>query len=97
MKIMDRLSRLLGRRSEAKIESESERFVDAEIHVNADGHVEHLADFSASLLHHTVDPDEDTPLHAATRNVVLSRIRAAPSAHLGHLTFEGQGAFSSQC
>ena len=29
--------------------------------------------------------------------LVLSRIRAAPSAHLGHLAFEGQGAFSSQC
>ncbi len=29
--------------------------------------------------------------------LVLSRIRAAPSARLGHLAFEGQGAFSSQC
>ena len=29
--------------------------------------------------------------------LVLSRIRAAPNARLGHLTFEGQGAFSSQC
>ena len=27
--------------------------------------------------------------------VDLSRICAAPSARLGHLTFEGQGAFSS--
>ena len=38
-----------------------------------------------------LDPDE---VEAA---VVLSRIRAAPSARLGHLAFEGQGAFSSQC
>ena len=27
----------------------------------------------------------------------LSRICAAPSARLGHLAFEGQGAFASQC
>jgi GSH-dependent disulfide-bond oxidoreductase len=27
----------------------------------------------------------------------LSRICAAPSARLGHLAFEGQGAFTSQC
>ena len=30
---------------------------------------------------------------ALGRNVVLSRIRAAPSARLGHMAFEGQGAF----
>jgi len=30
-------------------------------------------------------------------DVDLSRICAAPSACLGHLTFEGQGAFASQC
>lgn len=29
--------------------------------------------------------------------LVLSRICAAPSARLGHLAFEGQGAFTSQC
>ena len=28
--------------------------------------------------------------------VVISRIHAAPSARLGHLAFEGQGAFASQ-
>jgi hypothetical protein len=27
----------------------------------------------------------------------LSRICAAPSARLGHLAFESQGAFASQC
>lgn len=92
MKIIDRLYRLLGRRSKAKIESESERFVDAEIHVNADGHVEHLADFSASLLHHTVDPDEDTPLHAATRNgdSILVDTLNRVDAKLGKLNLDGQ-------
>ena len=29
--------------------------------------------------------------------LVLSRIRAAPSAHLGHFAFESQGAFPAQC
>lgn len=29
--------------------------------------------------------------------IVLSRICAAPSARLGNLAFEGQGAFASQC
>lgn len=32
-----------------------------------------------------------------SREVILSRLRAAPRACLGHLTFEGQGAFASQC
>ena len=31
------------------------------------------------------------------RRLVLSRIRAAPRARLGHLAFEGQVAFPSQC
>jgi transposase-like protein len=31
------------------------------------------------------------------KDLVLSRIRAAPSARLGHLAFECQGAFPSQC
>jgi hypothetical protein len=30
-------------------------------------------------------------------NLDLARIRAAPSARLCHLAFEGQGAFASQC
>jgi hypothetical protein len=31
------------------------------------------------------------------RELDLSCIYAAPSARLGHLAFEGQGAFASQC
>ena len=31
------------------------------------------------------------------QGLVLSRIRAAPNARLSHLSFEGQGAFASQC
>ncbi len=31
------------------------------------------------------------------RRLVLSRIRAAPRARLGHLAFEGQVAFPCQC
>jgi nitrile hydratase len=36
-------------------------------------------------------------LPPAWYKVVLSRICAAPTARLGHLAFEGQGAFASQC
>ena len=32
-----------------------------------------------------------------TAEVDLSRIRSAPNARLSHLSFEGQGAFPSQC
>ncbi len=39
----------------------------------------------------------DLLLGLTEARMVLSRIRAAPSARLGHLAFEGQGAFSSQC
>ena len=34
---------------------------------------------------------------ALVHELVLSRICAAPSARLGYLAFEGQGAFASQC
>lgn len=34
---------------------------------------------------------------AVKADLDLSRICAAPSARLGHLAFEGQGAFASQC
>ena len=39
----------------------------------------------------------DLLLGLTEARMVLSLIRAAPSARLGHLSFEGQGAFSSQC
>ena len=35
--------------------------------------------------------------HVSKGQLDLSRICAAPSARLGHLAFEGQGAFASQC
>ena len=36
-------------------------------------------------------------LIVAALRLVLWRVCAAPSARLGHLTFEGRGAFPSQC
>ena len=42
-------------------------------------------------------PDEVKARIVAESLVVLSLIYAAPSARLGHLAFEGHGAFSSQC
>ena len=39
----------------------------------------------------------DLSMQADLLRVDLSRICAAPTARLGHLAFEGQGAFASQC
>lgn len=44
-----------------------------------------------------IPPKGDKPGAADIAELDLSRICAAPSARLGHLAFEGQGAFSSQC
>ena len=38
-----------------------------------------------------------TPRRWVREDLDLSRICAAPSARLGHVAFEGQGAFASQC
>ena len=42
-------------------------------------------------------PDQSCAAADAIARVDLSRICAAHSARLGHLAFEGQGAFASQC
>ncbi len=44
-----------------------------------------------------LDKSLDGPRRPVSHALVLSRICAAPSPRLGHLTFEGQGAFASQC
>ena len=66
------------------------------------------ADFVASYVNYYVcngavisaefgDAEADEQARATLAGLVLSRIRSAPSARLGHLAFEGQGAFSSHC
>lgn len=67
MKIMDRLSRLLGSRAQGASEPETHLLGPVEIRLISDGHLERLADFAASPCLHAVDPKGDTPLHLAAR------------------------------
>lgn len=67
MKIMDRLSRILGSRDQATSEAESHVLGPFEIRLIAEGKLESLADFAASSRLHAADPKGDTPLHLAAR------------------------------
>lgn len=67
MKIMDRLSRILGSRAQPTSEPESHVLTLVEIRLIAEGKLERLADFAASSRLHTPDPKGDTPLHLAAR------------------------------
>lgn len=67
MKIMDRLSRLLGSHPRATREPESHILDPDEIRFIAEGKVERLAEFAGSSRLHTPDPKGDTPLHLAAR------------------------------
>ena len=67
MKIMDRLSRILGSRDQAKSEPESNVLGSFEIRLIAEGMLERLAEFAASSRLHAADAKGDTPLHLAAR------------------------------
>ncbi|MCH6205893.1 sigma-70 family RNA polymerase sigma factor [Brucella ciceri] len=67
MRIMDRLSRFLGIRSQEESELGSEFLDPVEIRLIAEGKIERLVDFAASSRLHTPDPKGDTPLHLAAR------------------------------
>ncbi|WP_245299012.1 sigma-70 family RNA polymerase sigma factor [Pseudotabrizicola sediminis] len=67
MKIIDRLSHILGSRPRATSEPESHVLDPLEIRLIAEGKLEKLADFAASSRLHTPDPKGDTPLHLAAR------------------------------
>lgn len=67
MKIMDRLSRILGSRNDATREPESHALGPFEIRLIAEGKLERLAEFAASSRLHAADPKGDTPLHLAAR------------------------------
>lgn len=67
MKIMDRLSRILGSRDQAKSEPESHVLGPFEIRLIAEGMLERLAEFAASSRLHAADAEGDTPLHLAAR------------------------------
>lgn len=67
MKIMDRLSRILGSRDQATSEPESHVLGPFEIRLIAEGMLERLAEFAASSRLHAADAKGDTPLHLAAR------------------------------
>lgn len=67
MKIMDRLSRILGSRAQPTSEPQSHVLDPMEIRLIAEGKLEKLADFAASSRLHKPDPKGDTPLHLAAR------------------------------
>jgi RNA polymerase primary sigma factor len=67
MRIMDRLSRILGSRDQASSEPETHSLRPFEIRLIAEGKLEKLAEFAASSRLHAIDPKGDTPLHLAAR------------------------------
>lgn len=67
MKIMDRLSRILGRGDKATSEPESHVLGPFEIRLIAEGGLAKLTQFAASSRIHVADPKGDTPLHLAAR------------------------------
>lgn len=67
MKIMDRLSRILGSRDQATNEPEDHVLGPFEVRLIAEGKLERLAEFAASSRLHAADPKGDTPLHLAAR------------------------------
>lgn len=89
MKFMDRLSRLLGRRSKAQIDPEDDSVGRAEVPQIADGHLDDISAVTTSPVLHSLDSDKDTPLHQATRSGDLAfsylLTRIAPNSRGWHL------------
>lgn len=67
MKILDKLSRILGSRDQQISETGTQFLNPFEIRLIAGGKLEKLADFAASARLHSTDPKGDTPLHLAAR------------------------------
>ncbi len=65
MKVMDRLSRFFGNRSQLSSDTENHFLGPAEIRLITDGNIDKLADFASSSRLHATDPKGDTPLHLA--------------------------------
>lgn len=94
MKFMDRLFRLLGRRSEGQIDSESDPVGRAEVPHIADGHLDVLPSFTKIPVLNSLNPDKESPLHLETRSADFASgdpvTRAAPGPREGR--FDGQEA-----
>lgn len=92
MKIMDRLSRVLGSRAQATSEPDSRVLEPVEIRLIAEGKIERLADFAASSRLHTPAPKGDTPLHLAARmgNLAVCDLFIRSGADPGSLNHDWQ-------
>lgn len=93
MKIMDRLSRLLGRDAEAKAEHQEREHLDPfEIRRILEGRLERLYEFASSPRIHATDPKGETPLHLAARsgNLPLCDLFVRSGADPAALNFERQ-------
>ncbi|PQZ47247.1 RNA polymerase subunit sigma-70 [Ochrobactrum sp. MYb15] len=67
MKIMDRLSRILGGHIQSASGSEGLVLAPFEVRMIAEGKLDRLTDFATSPRLHLADPKGDTPLHLAAR------------------------------
>lgn len=92
MKIMDRLSRILGSRDQTTSEPESHVLGPFEIRLIAEGKLERLAEFAASSRLHAADPKGDTPLHLAARmgNLAVCDLFIRSGADPGALNHDRQ-------
>ncbi|KGB82754.1 RNA polymerase sigma70 factor [Rhodovulum sp. NI22] len=92
MKIMDRLSRILGSRDQAPSDTESHVLGPFEIRMIAEGKLERLADFAASSRLHAADAKGDTPLHLAARmgNLAVCDLFIRSGADPGSLNHDRQ-------
>jgi len=72
MKLLDKLSHILGSRAQPMSEPESHILDPFEIRLIAEGKLEKLADFVASARLYSADPKGDTPLHLAARTGSLA-------------------------
>lgn len=92
MKIMDRLSRILGSRDQATSEPESHVLEPFEIRLIAEGKLERLAEFAESSRLHAADPKGDTPLHLAARmgNLAVCDLFIRSGADPGALNHDRQ-------
>lgn len=92
MKIMDRLSRILGSRDQTTSEPESHVLGPLEIRLIAEGKLDRLAEFAASSRLHAADPKGDTPLHLAARigNLAVCDLFIRSGADPGALNHDRQ-------
>lgn len=92
MKIIDRLSPILGRCDQATVEPENYVLEPFEIRLIAEGKLATLTQFAASSRIHAADPKGDTPLHLAARmgNLAVCDLLIRSGADPGGLNHDRQ-------